>query len=99
MPGVMNSVRHAALCRESGTARRRVDRTKSPSLFHNGTAVTAGAGPQTVRKDASRRFLPPTYRRPAPGPPQKRSFCGERKNEWNGADIPRKGDGAEWNSF
>ena len=81
----------AALCRESGTTRRRVDRTKSPSLFHNGTAVTAGAGPQTVRKDASRRFLPPTYRRPAPGPPQKRSFCGERKNEWNGADIPPGG--------
>ena len=29
-------------------------------------AVTAGAGPQTVRKDASRRGLPQTNRRPAP---------------------------------
>ena len=48
--------RTAALCRESGTARRPQDRTKSPSLFHYGMAVTAGAGPQTVRKDVSRRF-------------------------------------------
>ena len=45
MPGVMNSVRHAALCRESGTARRRLDRTTVFSLFHNGMAVTAGARP------------------------------------------------------
>ena len=29
-------------------------------------AVTAGSGPQTVRKDASRRGLPQTNRRPAP---------------------------------
>ena len=35
----------AALCRESGTARRRLDRTTVFSLFHNGMAVTAGAGP------------------------------------------------------
>ena len=37
--------RTAALCRESCTTRRPQDRTKSPSLFHHGTAVTAGAGP------------------------------------------------------
>ena len=47
----------AALCHESGTSRRRLDRTTAPSLFHYGTAVTAGAGPQTVRKDARRRGL------------------------------------------
>ena len=35
----------AALCRESGTTRRPQDRAKSPSLFHDGMAVTAGAGP------------------------------------------------------
>ena len=46
----------AALCRESGTARRRLDRTTVFPLFHHGMAVTAGAGPQTVRKDVSRRF-------------------------------------------
>ena len=57
--------RHAALCRESGTARRRLDRTTVFPLFHHGMAVTAGAGPQTVRKDVSRRFPPQTPRRPA----------------------------------
>ena len=45
-----------ALCRESGTARRPQDRTIVFSPFPNGMAVTAGAGPQTVRKDVSRRF-------------------------------------------
>ena len=37
--------RFAALCRESGTSRRRPDRTTVFSLFHHGMAVTAGAGP------------------------------------------------------
>ena len=37
--------RTAALCRESGTARRPQDRTTGFSLFPNGMAVTAGAGP------------------------------------------------------
>ena len=28
--------------------------------------------------------------RPLRGAPQKRSFCGERKNKWSGADVPRR---------
>ena len=46
----------AALCRESGTTRRPQDRTTVFSLFRHGMAVTAGTGPQTVRKAESRRF-------------------------------------------
>ena len=46
----------AALCRESGTTRRPQDRTTVFSLFRHGMAVTAGTGPQTVRKAESHRF-------------------------------------------
>ena len=56
----------AALCPERGTSRRPQDRNHRLSLFLGVMAVTAGSGPKTVRKDAGRRVLPQTNRRPAP---------------------------------
>ena len=51
-------------------------------LFHHGTAVTAGSGPQTERKAASRRVLSQTNRRPARGPRKSGAFVGRgRMNE------------------
>ena len=70
-----------ALCRESGKCRRPKDRTTAFSLFHYGMAVTAGAGPQTVRKDASRRGRLSTHRRPASFSLESRpvSFSAEKE--------------------
>ena len=50
---------------ERGTRRRRADRAQTVSILKR-QAVTAGRDPQCHTKAASRRFLPPTYRRPGP---------------------------------
>ena len=55
----------AALCRESGTRRRRVDRAQTVSVPKR-QAVTAGRGPPCYTKAASRRSQPQTLRRPGP---------------------------------
>ena len=56
-------------------------------LFHYGMAVTAGSGPQTERKAASRRGRPKTHRRPGPrGDPAKAQLLWgeEERMEWSG---------------
>ena len=50
---------------ERGTRRRRVVRAQTVSVPKR-QAVTAGRGPSCHTKDASRRFLPRTCRRPVP---------------------------------
>ena len=48
-----------------------------------------------MRKDAGRRVPPRTHRRPGPGAPQKRSFCGERRRKEAERSFRRKAE-TEW---
>ena len=81
-----------AHCQASSTIRRRADKTTDPSPRRRLRPLRPEGVPIFIRKMSAAVYVHKRLRRPAPsGAPQKRSFCGERKNKWSGADVPRRG--------